>query len=66
MQQRAEDARKRCKERRRYLEVPASDMKLTSSAVPEGVGMQLPIETGHDWVARGAISMVKAVIGMQC
>ena len=55
-----------CKERRRYLEVPAPHMKLASSTVPEGVGAQLPVEAGHDRVARGAVSVVKAVIGIQC
>lgn len=63
---RGRDAWKGGKGRCRYLEVPAPDMKLASSAVPEGVGVQLPIEAGHDWVARGAVSVVKAVIGMQC
>lgn len=57
---------KRCKGRPRYLKVPAPHMKLASSAVPEGVGVQLPIEAGHDRVARGAVSVVKAVIGIQC
>ena len=40
-------------------------MKLASSAVPEGVGMQLPVQAGHDRVAGGAVSVVKAVVGVQ-
>ena len=66
MQQGAEDAWKSYKERCRYLEIPAPDMKLASGAMPEGVGVQLPIEAGHDRIARGTVSMVKAVIGIQC
>ena len=40
-------------------------VQLAGSAVPEGVAPQLAIQLRHDWVARGAVSMVKAVIGIQ-
>lgn len=53
------------KGRCRYLEVPAPGVELALSAVPEGVGVQLPVEARHDWVAGGAVSMVEAVIGTQ-
>ena len=49
-------------ERGGYLD---AGVKLASSAVPEGVGMQLPVQAGHDRVAGGAVSMVKAVVGIQ-
>lgn len=45
--------------------MPAPGVQLASSAVPEGVGVQLAIEAGHDWVAGGAVSVVEAVVGMQ-
>lgn len=45
-----------------YLDV---GVKLASSAVPEGVGPQLPVQAGHDGVAGGAVSVIKAVIGIQ-
>lgn len=40
-------------------------MQLAGSSVPEGVAMQLPIQLGRDWIARGTVSMVKAVVGIQ-
>lgn len=45
-----------------YLDV---GVKLASSAVPEGVGLQLPVQAGHDRVAGSAVSVIKAVIGIQ-
>lgn len=45
-----------------YLDV---GVKLASSAMPEGVGAQLPIQARHDRVAGGAVSVVKAVVSMQ-
>ena len=40
-------------------------VQLAGSAMSEGVAAQLAIQVGHDWVARGAVSMVKAVVGVQ-
>lgn len=40
-------------------------VQLAGSAVPEGVGVQLPVQPGHDRVTASAVSMVKAVIGIQ-
>lgn len=44
---------------------PKVGVQLASSTVAEGVAVQLPIQLRRDWVARGAVSMVKAVIGIQ-
>lgn len=65
MHQRGGDCKSNGKARWGYLEVPAPGVQLAGSAVPEGVEVQLPIEARHDRVAGGAVSVVKAVIGMQ-
>ena len=44
---------------------PEVSVQLAGSPVAEGVAVQLPIQLGRDWVARGAVNMVKAVIGVQ-
>ena len=44
---------------------PKVGVQLASSPMAEGVAVQLPIQLRRDWVARGAVSVVKAVIGVQ-